>query len=183
MTRLDAVLGDLTRQHVDAIVNAANSALLGGGGVDGAIHRAGGPDVYAECLELRRTAWRDGLPCGLAAATTAGRMPARWVIHTVGPRYGRHAGLEPELLASCHSASLDVARELGARTVAFPAISCGGFGYPPEEAAPVAVGTVRSYVEEHPGAFDEVRFVLAAESVLGPFAEALRRVGRRGSRG
>jgi O-acetyl-ADP-ribose deacetylase len=183
VTRLDAVLGDLTDQHVDAIVNAANSSLLGGGGVDGAIHRAGGPAIDAECRELRRTEWRDGLPCGLAVATAAGRMPARWVIHTVGPRYGRHGGLEPELLASCHRASLDVARELGARTVAFPAISCGGFGYPPEEAAPVSVGSVRTYLDAHPGDFDEVRFVLATESVLGPFAGALARVGRYGSPG
>ena len=110
MTRLDAVLGDLTTEQADAIVNAANSTLLGGGGVDGAIHRAGGTSIDDECHELRRTTWRDGLPCGLAVATTAGLLPARWVIHTVGPRYGMHGGLESELLASCHRASLDVAR-------------------------------------------------------------------------
>jgi O-acetyl-ADP-ribose deacetylase len=181
MTRLEAVLGDLTTQQVDAIVNAANSTLLGGGGVDGAIHRAGGTAIDDECQELRRTTWRDGLPCGLAVATTGGRLPARWVIHTVGPRYGLHGGLEPELLASCHRASLDVARDVGARTVAFPAVSCGGFGYPPEEAAPIAAGAVRDYVDAHPGAFDEVRFVLLSQGLLAPFAAALVGSGRRGS--
>lgn len=181
MTRLDAVLGDLTAQRVDAIVNAANSELLGGGGVDGAIHAAGGRAIYDECLQLRRTTWRSGLPCGLAVATTAGRMPARWVIHTVGPRYGRHDGREPELLASCHRASLDVAREVGARTVAFPAISCGVFGYPSEEAAPIAVGAVRTYVEEHADDFDEVRFVLTTEPLHARFTDALTRYGQHTS--
>lgn len=181
MTRLDAVLSDLTTERTDAIVNAANSTLLGGGGVDGAIHRAGGTSIDDECHELRRTTWRDGLPCGLAAATTGGLLPARWVIHTVGPRYGLHGGFESGLLASCHRASLDVARELGARTVAFPAISCGAFGYPPEEAAPIAAGAVRDYLDAHPGAFDEVRFVLLSPELLGPFADAVGRPRGHGS--
>jgi O-acetyl-ADP-ribose deacetylase (regulator of RNase III) len=180
MTRLDAVLGDLTDQHVDAIVNAANTELLGGGGVDGAIHAAGGRAVYDACLELRRTTWRNGLPCGEAVATTAGDLPAHWVIHTVGPRYGRHAGMESALLASCHRASLDVAREVGARTVAFPAISCGAFGFPSQEAAPIAVGTVRAYVDEYPDAFDGVRFVLVGDAMHRLFRETLDRADPRG---
>jgi O-acetyl-ADP-ribose deacetylase (regulator of RNase III) len=144
--------------------------------VDGAIHAAGGRSVYDECLELRRTTWRNGLPCGEAVATTAGDLPARWVIHTVGPRYGRHAGMDAALLSSCHRASLDVARGLGARTVAFPAISCGAFGYPMQEAAPIAVGAVRAYVDEYPDAFDGVRFVLVDVAMHRQFADALARV-------
>jgi len=180
MTRLDAVLGDLTAQHVDAIVNAANSELLGGGGVDGAIHAAGGRAIHDACLELRRTTWRNGLPCGEAAATTAGDLRARWVIHTVGPRYGRQAGMDAALLASCHRASLDVARGLGARTVAFPAISCGVFGYPSHEAAPIAVGAVRAYADEYPDAFDGVRFVLVGDEIHRQFSDALARADPRG---
>jgi O-acetyl-ADP-ribose deacetylase (regulator of RNase III) len=174
VTVLDAVIGDLTRQHVDAIVNAANSSLLGGGGVDGAIHDAGGPAILDACLELRRTTLPDGLPTGDAVATTAGLMPALWVIHTVGPVYGRNDGYDAELLAACHRNALHLARDLGARTVAFPAISCGVFGYPVELAAPVAVAAVREVVETDPGAFDVVRFVLVGEPnlerVLGALA-------------
>jgi O-acetyl-ADP-ribose deacetylase (regulator of RNase III) len=160
MARIEAVLGDLTTQEVDAIVNAANSELLGGGGVDGAIHRAGGPSIYDECLTIRRTIYPHGLPEGEAVATRGGDLAAQWVVHTVGPRYGRHGGAEAALLASCHRRSLEVAAELGARTVSFPAISCGVFGYPVEEAAPIAAGAVRAAVAAHPDAFDLVRFVL-----------------------
>jgi O-acetyl-ADP-ribose deacetylase (regulator of RNase III) len=181
MTRLSAVRGDLTTQRVDAIVNAANSELLGGGGVDGAIHAAGGQVIYDECLELRRTTWRHGLPTGEAVVTSAGRLPAQWVIHTVGPRYGRHAGMEAALLAACHRSSLDIAWGVGARTVAFPAISCGVFGYPPAEAAPIAVGAVRAYVDEHPTAFEEVRFVLFTDALHEVFADALSRSDRHGT--
>jgi O-acetyl-ADP-ribose deacetylase (regulator of RNase III) len=183
MTRLSVVLGDLTTQQVDAVVNAANSELLGGGGVDGAIHSAGGPVIYEECLELRRTTWRHGLPTGEAVVTSAGALPAQWVIHTVGPRYGRHAGMEAALLAACHRSSLDVAWGVGARTVAFPAISCGVFGYPPEQAAPIAVGAVQAYVVEHPAAFEEVRFVLFSEPLRALFADALTRSDRHGTVG
>jgi O-acetyl-ADP-ribose deacetylase (regulator of RNase III) len=181
MTRLSVVLGDLTVQKVDALVNAANSELLGGGGVDGAIHSAGGRSIYEECLALRRTTWRHGLPPGEAVVTGAGSLPAQWVIHTVGPRYGRHAGMEAALLAACHRSSLDVAWGVGARTVAFPAISCGAFGYPPAEAAPIAVGAVQAYVDENPSAFEEVRFVLIDAAVRDVFADTLSRSDRHGT--
>jgi O-acetyl-ADP-ribose deacetylase (regulator of RNase III) len=149
-------------------VNAANATLLGGGGVDGAIHRAGGPAILAECRELRRTRFPDGLPVGEAVATTAGDLPARWVIHTVGPV---HSPAEDRsgLLASCHVASLRVADELGAGTVAFPAISTGVFGYPLEEAAPVAVGAVRDAETK----VSEVRFVLFGREAFEAFERAL----------
>jgi O-acetyl-ADP-ribose deacetylase len=160
---------------VDAIVNAANSALLGGGGVDGAIHRAGGPAILAECQQVRRTSWPDGLPTGEAVATSGGLLPARWVIHTVGPVYGLSGGDDARLLAACHRSSLEVARSLGARTVAFPAISCGVYGYPWDEAAPVAVAAVRAAIDEHPDAFDLVRFVLVNDDLAVMFDTALRR--------
>ncbi len=131
------VQGDLTAQEVDAVVNAANSSLLGGGGVDGAIHHRGGPEIVDECRRLRAEQLPAGLPTGRAVATTAGRLPARWVIHTVGPVYSRHDD-RSALLASCHTESLRVADALGATTVAFPAISCGVYGYPLHLAAPVA---------------------------------------------
>jgi O-acetyl-ADP-ribose deacetylase (regulator of RNase III) len=173
MTRIEAVLGDLTEQRVDAIVNAANSALLGGGGVDGAIHRAGGPRILAECREVRRRDYPDGLPTGEAVATGAGQLPARWVVHTVGPVYGLSSGADAELLASCHRRSLEVAAGIGARSVAFPAISCGVFGYPVDEAAPIAVAAVRAAVEATPDAFDVVRFVLVGEAAHTLFARAV----------
>ena len=160
--------GDLTIQEVDAIVNAANSTLLGGGGVDGAIHRAGGPSILAECREIRRTTFPDGLPTGRAVATGGGDLPARWVIHTVGPVYAGSADPAGEL-AACHTESLRVADELGARTVAFPAISTGAFGYPVEEAAGVAVRAVRGAET----AVEEVRFVLFGRETFEAFEGAL----------
>jgi O-acetyl-ADP-ribose deacetylase len=162
--------GDLTTQAVDAIVNAANSTLLGGGGVDGAIHQAGGPSILAECREIRRTSLPEGLPTGRAVATTAGDLPARWVIHTVGPVYTASADPRGEL-ASCHTESLRVADELGARTVAFPAISTGVFGYPVHDAASVAVGAVRGAET----AVEEVRFVLFGREAFDAFERALGR--------
>ena len=136
--RVTVVVGDITKQPVDAIVNAANSTLLGGGGVDGAIHRGGGPTILAECREIRRTQYPTGLPPGEAVLTGAGALPAKFVIHTVGPIYGRHAGLEGDLLAACYSNSLLLAAAHSLQSIAFPAISTGAFGYPRDEAAAVA---------------------------------------------
>ena len=166
--RIDLVEGDITEQDVDAIVNAANASLLGGGGVDGAIHRRGGPEILAECREIRRTLYPEGLPAGQAVATTAGELPARWVIHTVGPVYAR-SGDPPGELASCHLESLRVADELGATTIAFPAISTGAYGYPLEEAAPVALQAVRGSKTE----VKEVRFVLFGRAAFAAFERAL----------
>jgi O-acetyl-ADP-ribose deacetylase (regulator of RNase III) len=166
--QIKLVLGDITEQQVDAIVNAANSSLMGGGGVDGAIHRRGGPEILAECKQLRATSHPDGLPTGQAVATTAGRLPARWVIHTVGPVYARSED-RSELLASAYRESLRVADELGARSVAFPAVSAGIYGWPLESAARIAVDTVRNT----PTRVDEVRFVLFSQDVYDAFARAL----------
>jgi O-acetyl-ADP-ribose deacetylase (regulator of RNase III) len=171
--RIGLLEGDLTRQHVDAIVNAANSSLLGGGGVDGAIHRAGGPAILAECRELRRTRFPDGLPTGDAVATSGGNLPARWVIHTVGPVYSSSED-RSALLASCHTASLRVADELGAQTVAFPAISTGVYGYPFDRAAPVAIAAVRSSAAR----VREVTFVLFGTRAFDAFSRALERAER-----
>ncbi len=156
--RVTTLVGDITRQAVDAIVNAANSTLLGGGGVDGAIHRAGGPEILTACQELRRTRYRDGLPTGEAAVTTAGRLPAKYVIHTVGPIYGMHGGKEAALLASCYARSIALAEEHALASIAFPAISTGVYGYPREEAAPVASRAVAAALREAPRV-REVRFV------------------------
>jgi O-acetyl-ADP-ribose deacetylase len=162
MNSITFVGGDLTEQRVDAIVNAANESLLGGGGVDGAIHRAGGPDILAECRTL------GGCATGDAKATRAGRLPARWVIHAVGPVWRGGGAREPELLASAYRRSLEVARGLGARTVAFPAISCGVYGYPPELAAPVAAGVATKLADE----FDEIRFVFRDDRLRRIFERA-----------
>ena len=165
MTAITFVRGDITAQSVDAVVNAANSSLLGGGGVDGAIHRRGGPAVLEECRKLRASHYGKGLRTGQAVATTAGRLPARWVIHTVGPRYSTEED-RSELLASCYRESLRVADELGARTVAFPAVSAGIYGWPMDDAARIAVETVRAT----PTAVEEIRFVLFDEQAYTAFA-------------
>jgi len=165
MITIVLVRGDITRQSADAIVNAANSSLLGGGGVDGAIHRRGGPAILAECRALRASSYGEGLPTGQAVATTAGELEARWVIHTVGPVYGR-SGSDPSLLASCYRESLRVADELGARTIAFPAISTGAYGWPLEDAARIAVEAVREAATD----VEEVRFVLFDERAYQAFA-------------
>jgi O-acetyl-ADP-ribose deacetylase len=162
------VRGDITEQEADAVVNAANSSLMGGGGVDGAIHRKGGPAILEECKRIRAERFPDGLPTGQAVATTAGNLPARWVIHTVGPVYSKRED-RSDLLASCHVESLRVADELGARTVAFPAISTGVYGYPVEEAAPVAVEAVRTTDTR----VEEVRFVLFDQATHRAFSRAV----------
>ncbi len=170
--RLEAVAGDITTQHVDAIVNAANSSLLGGGGVDGAIHAAAGPRLLEACRALRRTTLPAGLPVGQAVATPGFDLPAQWVIHTVGPN--RHAGeTDPALLASCFTTSLDVAAGLGARSVAFPAVSAGVYGWDVRVVARVAVEAVRGWGAEHDEpAVDLVRFVLFGEAALAAFTSA-----------
>jgi O-acetyl-ADP-ribose deacetylase (regulator of RNase III) len=144
--RVVVVVGDITREHVEAIVNAANSSLMGGGGVDDAIHRAGGPRILEACRDIRQTLYPDGLPTGEAVITTGGNLPAQYVIHTVGPVYGRHEGCESQLLAACYKNSLRLAAEHSLTSIAFPAISTGVFGYPPAEAAQVSSKTINSYL-------------------------------------
>ncbi|MEU9344183.1 O-acetyl-ADP-ribose deacetylase [Streptomyces sp. NPDC048278] len=168
MTRITLVQGDITRQSVDAIVNAANSSLLGGGGVDGAIHRRGGPAVLADCRKLRASHYGKGLPTGQAVATTAGDLDAQWVIHTVGPVHSTSED-RSELLASCYRESLRRADELGARTVAFPAVSTGIYGWPLDDGARIALATV----QDTDTAVEEVRFVLFDERAYDAFARRL----------
>jgi O-acetyl-ADP-ribose deacetylase len=167
VTRIVTELGDITEARVDAVVNAANSSLLGGGGVDGAIHRRGGPSILAACKELRAGEYRDGLPTGQAVATTAGDLPAQWVIHTVGPVYAKTED-RSHLLASAYRESLRVADELGARTVAFPAVSAGIYGWPIPDAARIAVTTVLDAGAN----VEEARFVLFSDDVLHAFRDA-----------
>ncbi|MFJ8715317.1 O-acetyl-ADP-ribose deacetylase [Streptomyces violaceus] len=169
MTTIELVRGDITRESVDAIVNAANSSLLGGGGVDGAIHRRGGPAILEDCRKLRASHYGKGLTTGQAVATTAGDLDARWVIHTVGPVFSATED-RSDLLASCYRESLRVADELGARTVAFPAISTGVYRYPMEDAARIAVDTVRTARTD----VEEVRFVLFDAPAYEVFAAQLR---------
>jgi O-acetyl-ADP-ribose deacetylase (regulator of RNase III) len=166
---IEVVEGDLTKQHVDAIVNAANSTLLGGGGVDGAIHRAGGPAILAECQTL------GGCETGDAKITTGGNLLASHVIHTVGPVYRNGGNGEPELLARCHQRSLEIACAEGLRTVAFPAISCGVYGYPIPDAAQIAIGTVAHGLESQTG-IDLIRFVLFDSEIGAIFERALESI-------
>ncbi|WP_019854141.1 O-acetyl-ADP-ribose deacetylase [Actinopolyspora mortivallis] len=168
--RIEAVQGDITEQHVDAVVNAANTSLLGGGGVDGAIHRRGGKEILEACRRLRATDYPDGLPVGSAVATTAGELPAQWVIHTVGPTYSASED-RSAALASCYRESLWVADSLGARSVAFPAVSTGVYRYPVEAAAEIATAEVRAA----DSAVELVRFVLFDERTRSVFAEVLGR--------
>jgi len=170
MPKIVLVEGDIIKQRVDAIVNAANSSLMGGGGVDGAIHRAGGRAILAECERIRADRYPDGLPTGQAVATTAGDLDAKWVIHTVGPTYAKSED-RSHLLASCHSESLRVADEQGATSVAFPAISTGVYRYPIEEAAVVALAAVAAATTD----VEEVRFVLHGADAYAVFERALRK--------
>ncbi|MBM7831063.1 O-acetyl-ADP-ribose deacetylase (regulator of RNase III) [Agromyces cerinus] len=175
MPRIELVTGDITVQQVDAIVNAANSSLLGGGGVDGAIHAAGGPEILAECRRLRATDLPDGLPTGEAVATTAGRLPARWVIHTVGPVWpgdGPEADARRALLADAYRNSLGLAESLGAASVALPAVSAGVYGWPAADAARVALSTAAASP-----APELIRFVLFSPAMHGVFADAAAALG------
>ncbi len=171
---VELVLGDITREACDAIVNAANASLLGGGGVDGAIHRAGGPEILAECRTIR--ARQGGCPTGEAVITTGGRLPARHVIHTVGPVWRGGDRGEPALLASCYTSSLRLAAGNGLRTIAFPSISTGVYGYPVEKAAPVALGAVAAFLEKEAAAPERVRFVLFDEGTFEAYRAALERL-------
>ena len=175
-TRLELVRGDLTHQDTDAIVNAANTTLLGGGGVDGAIHRAGGPAILAECKRL------GGCATGDAKITRGGRLPARWVIHAVGPVYrdGRHG--EPELLARVYRRSLDLAVEHGLGSISFPSISTGAYRFPIAAAAPIALRTATGFLADHPGALERVRFVLFSDADLVAYRVALTDLGDFGLR-
>ncbi|HEY0239258.1 MAG TPA: O-acetyl-ADP-ribose deacetylase [Friedmanniella sp.] len=173
MATIRLVLGDITTQEVEAVVNAANHTVLGGGGVDGAIHRAAGPELLEACRRVRAERYPDGLPTGDAVATSAGRLAARWVIHTVGPTWASTRDKSP-LLVSCHTRSLAVADEVGARTVAFPAISTGAYRWPLDDAARIALATVRAA----PTQVEEVRFVLHDQRAYDLFAAELERQGR-----
>jgi O-acetyl-ADP-ribose deacetylase len=179
MTRIELAIGDITRERVDAIVNAANSSLLGGGGLDGAIHRAGGPAILEECRALRATTLPDGLATGDAVATGGGLLAARWVIHAVGPVWpgaGPRAEERRRLLASAYRSSLDVAAGLGAGSVAFPAISAGVYGWPADDAAEVALATIAGAAASE-RAPSLVRFVLFSARMHDEFAAAADRLG------
>ncbi len=167
--RIVLVLGDITEQDVDAVVNAANSSLMGGGGVDGAIHRRGGSAILDQCKKLRATDWPDGLPTGQAAVTTGGNLPAQWVIHVVGPVFAKKED-RSHLLASCYREALRCADEIGARTVAFPAVSAGIYGWPMHDAARIAVTTVGNT----PSSVEHARFVLFSEDAYAAFEEAMQ---------
>jgi O-acetyl-ADP-ribose deacetylase (regulator of RNase III) len=167
--RIMVVEGDITKQQVEAIVNAANSTLLGGGGVDGAIHRAAGPGLVEECRKL------GGCPAGQAKITKGYNLPAKWVIHTVGPVWRGGAGGEDELLASCYRTSLELAVEMGMRTIAFPAISTGAYGFPLERATAIAVSEVRSFLEKNPS-LEKVVFVCFGKYTYESYLNAVKDV-------
>lgn len=163
-----AVVGDITKQEVDAVVNAANKELGGGSGVNGAIRKAGGPEIQKYCEELRATTHPDGLPAGQSVITPGGKLPAKWIIHTVGPKYGLENGRETELLASCYRTALGLAEERGFKTIAFPAISTGVYGYPKAEAAKVASEAIRQELPKL-NKVQEIRLVFQAEEDLAAF--------------
>jgi O-acetyl-ADP-ribose deacetylase len=168
--RVLVVVGDITGQNVTAIVNAANSGLLGGGGVDGAIHRAGGPAIHEECQRIRNTVYPDGLPTGQAVITTGGNLPAKYVIHTVGPIYGQEAGRESELLAASYQNSLILARQHDVSSIAFPSISTGAYGYPKPEAAKIASSTIKHFLSADQQ-IEQVRLVFFQDRDARTFRE------------
>lgn len=167
MTKITTILGDITTQQVDAIVNAANRSLLGGGGVDGAIHNAAGSDLYHECSLL------GGCNTGEAKITKGYKLPAKHIIHTVGPIYEHEEGKEEELLRSCYINVLALAKKHGIKTIAFPSISTGAFCYPLQEAVKIAVTTVMDFIEKEPNAFDEIRFVAFSDDVYNTYKNIL----------
>jgi O-acetyl-ADP-ribose deacetylase (regulator of RNase III) len=171
--KLELVQGDITEQDVDAVVNAANARLAGGGGVDGAIHRKGGSEIMEACRRI------GGCPTGSAVATTAGKLPARHVIHAVGPVYRDGASGEADSLASAYTEALRVAREESARRIAFPSLSTGAYGFPVEEAAAIAVETVARVLDEEGGVFDLARFVLFDAATLEAYRQALQELSER----
>jgi O-acetyl-ADP-ribose deacetylase (regulator of RNase III) len=170
--RLIVRSGDITDEAVDAIVNAANSSLLGGGGVDGAIHRRGGPAILEACREIRATQFPQGLPTGEAVLTTGGRLPARYVIHTVGPVYGMNDGRDAELLSSCYQNSIALAVSHELKSIAFPSISTGAYGYPKHKASPIVFSAVSELIALHPGI--DVRLVFFSASDAESFLEYTR---------
>jgi O-acetyl-ADP-ribose deacetylase (regulator of RNase III) len=165
------MVGDITEQAVDAIVNAANSTLLGGGGVDGAIHAKGGVTILEECKKIRETRYPDGLPTGEAVIIGAGDLPARYVIHTVGPIYGMHNGEEASLLAACYQNCLKLAEQSDFRTIAFPSISTGAYGYPKEDAARIASTTIREFLDAG-SLLEEVRLVFFSQRDLDMYKDS-----------
>jgi O-acetyl-ADP-ribose deacetylase (regulator of RNase III) len=169
-SRVKVLVGDLTQQRVDAVVNAANSSLLGGGGVDGALHKAGGPAILEACREIRRTTFPKGLPTGEAVITTAGELPASYVIHTVGPVYGRDPQHHEDLLAACYANSLKLAAERSLGSIAFPSISTGAFGYPKPEAAAVSSSAIKSFLLQDSSIL-EVRLVFFSQKDARVFLE------------
>jgi len=171
--RVVVKVGDLTEEKADAIVNAANSTLLGGGGVDGAIHEGGGPSILAECGKIREALHPDGLPTGKAVITTGGNLPAKYVIHTVGPVYGEHLGREADLLADCYRNSLKLAVENALATIAFPSISCGVYGYPKSEAAVVSSTAIEAFLDGDE-TITEVRLVFFSARDAQTFLEHQR---------
>lgn len=168
--RVLVLVGDITQQDVTAIVNAANSTLLGGGGVDGAIHHVGGPQILEECKQIRKTLYPDGLPTGQAVLTTGGNLPARYVIHTVGPIYGREPGRESELLAACYQNSLTLARQHAVASIAFPSISTGVFSYPKTEAARISSAAIKEFLSADEQ-IQQVRLVFFQQRDAGVFLQ------------
>ncbi|MER3456666.1 MAG: O-acetyl-ADP-ribose deacetylase [candidate division GAL15 bacterium] len=180
---LELVRGDITQQAVDAVVNAANPSLMGGGGVDGAIHRAGGPAILEECKRIVQTLPGRRLGTGEAVITTGGKLPARYVIHTVGPVWQGGGAGEDQLLAKAYRSSLELARSRGLRSVAFPSISTGAYGFPVERAARVALRTLREFLQEHPGVFEVVRMVLWSPQDFQVYRKALEELTAPGGSG
>jgi O-acetyl-ADP-ribose deacetylase len=171
--RIVVTTGDITEETTDAVVNAANSTLLGGGGVDGAIHRKGGPAILADCRKIRETEYPTGLPTGKAVITTGGNLAAKFVIHTVGPIYGLNRGLDAELLADCYRNCLGLALSEGLSSISFPSISTGAFGYPKREAAGVSSGTIKKFIESGAN-IDLVRMVFFSEADAQTFLKHCR---------